>query len=113
MTTTSSRTPPRPAKAPVLGALTRAAACMNVNGAARRLLILLAAYGDAGEHSPPARELARRLGIEISMLDPMLKALIAEGVLRVRWRAEPGTQRNVYELKLAPRKASPQEEVAA
>jgi DNA-binding MarR family transcriptional regulator len=64
-----------------------------------KLLVLLAAYADAEEPSPPARALAERLGIQISDLDRLLKRLQRDGYLTVAWRKGPN-ERNVYTLRL-------------
>jgi hypothetical protein len=62
-------------------------------------LVLIAAYGDAAESSPSVPELARGLDeVHSDLVGALLRALIADRVLHVCWRAEPGTQRNVYEL---------------
>jgi hypothetical protein len=71
-----------------------------LRGEPRRLLVLLAAYADAGERSPSARELAERMHCSVKRVDTLCRLLYREGVLLVRRRAEPGTQRNVYKLSL-------------
>jgi hypothetical protein len=93
-----------PALSPVAGPLFRAAAAVPVDGTKRhRLLCLLAAYADGGEHSPPVRALAARLGFDDAHgLDALLRALERDGHLRVRWRAGRGG-RNVYELRIEER----------
>jgi hypothetical protein len=86
---------------PVAGPTFRAAAALPVDGAKRRrLLCLLAAYADAGEHSPRMRELSRITGFEVPMIDQLLKALQRDGYVRVPWRASDHHphRRNVYEL---------------
>jgi len=61
------------------------------------LYVLLAAYADAGEASPSAATLCKRLGIDIKTLDALLRRLERDGHLRVAWRQGP-SQRNVYSL---------------
>jgi hypothetical protein len=94
---------------PTAGPLFKWAAKQDVGGQKRRrLLCLVAAYADAGEPSPPAYELARRAGIPLNpspqVFDGLLKALVRDGLLEVRWKAgKPGPtggRRNVYTLKL-------------
>ncbi len=83
-----------------MGPLTRQAMTVPLRGDPRRLLILLAAYADAGERSPSARDLSGRMRCSVKRIDTLCRVLYGEGVLSVRWRAEPGTQRNVYKLSL-------------
>ncbi|MHB1537132.1 MAG: hypothetical protein ACYCUM_13950 [Solirubrobacteraceae bacterium] len=97
---------PRSTPQPTLGPLARGAAATAITGKdplLRKLLILLAAYADAGEASPPVRELERRLRCPPERIDGLLKALIAERLLHVHWRGDPDTQRNLYTLRLARR----------
>lgn len=93
--------PPLPAVPdPVAGPLFMAARSAPTGGAKRRkLLCTIAGYADAGETSPPARELARWTGLEIEHIDVLLSALERDGLLRVRRKAGP-CRRNVYELRL-------------
>jgi len=74
---------------------------MPLRGEPRRLLLLLAAYADAGEGSPSARELSERMHCSVKRIDTLCRVLYGEGVLLVRRRAERGTQRNVYKLRLS------------
>jgi hypothetical protein len=115
MTDSPGRTPARPTKVPVMGPLAREAMRVPLEVEQRKLLVLIAAYADAGERSPSIRELGARIGISISgrghppglrKLEWLLRGLIREGRLRVRWRAEPGTCRNVYDVRVAPRKTT-------
>jgi hypothetical protein len=95
---------------PVLGPLAKRAARLPLRAPLekkhRLLLTLIAAFSDAGEASPPVRELARRLGMAgekwaASKLDKQLKELVRAGVLDVRWRASKHEHpRNVYELQV-------------
>jgi hypothetical protein len=87
-----------------------------LRGDQRKLLILIAAYADAGERSPSLRELGARLAgqrrwhgrvkrsergdLSISKLDWLLRGLVRTGLLRVHWGGESETGRNVYELRL-------------
>jgi DNA-binding MarR family transcriptional regulator len=89
----------------VLGPLAKRAMRVDCGGKKRlKLLVLLAAYADAGEPSPPARVLAERLGIQVPDLDRLLKALQRDGHLKVAWRAgergKSGARKNVYTLHL-------------
>jgi hypothetical protein len=92
---------------PVLGPLAKRAMRVDCGGNTRlKLLVLIAAYADAGEPSPPVSVLARRLGIKrVQDLDPLLKRLALDGHIEIAWRAsEPGpsgARRNVYRLRLA------------
>lgn len=90
----------RPTKEPVMGPLTRQAMNVPLRGEPRRLLVLLAAYADAGERSPSARELSARMHCSVKRIDTLCRLLYREGLLSVRRRAERGTQRNVYKLRL-------------
>jgi hypothetical protein len=99
-----------------MGPLAREALRLPLDGEQRKLLVLIAAYADAGEHSPSLRVLGARLAgqerwngrakvnesgdLAIGKLDWLLRGLIRKGLLRVRWRAEEHTKRNVYELRL-------------
>jgi DNA-binding MarR family transcriptional regulator len=85
---------------PRAGELFALAAKVPAGGAQRRkLLLLLAAYADAGEPSPPVRQLAKRLRMPIGGVDALLKLLERDGHLVVHWRAGDG-RRNLYELRL-------------
>jgi hypothetical protein len=97
-----------PSVEPVLGPLARRAARLPpsypLEKKHRLLLTLIAAYADAGEQSPPVRELARRLGLgnepgAARKIDKRLRGLERAGVLTVAWRASNGG-RNVYTLHL-------------
>jgi hypothetical protein len=91
---------------PVLGPLAKRAMRVDPGGNKRRkLLVLIAAYADAGEPSPPVKALARRLGIrKVQDVDHLLRRLARDGHVEVAWRAsEPGpggARRNVYRLRL-------------
>lgn len=100
MTAATSSPRARPTKKPVVGPLTRQAMTLPLRGEPRRLLVLLAAYADAGERSPSARDLSTRMGCSVKRIDTLCRVLHGEGVLSVRRRAEPRTQRNVYKLSL-------------
>jgi hypothetical protein len=49
----------------------------------RKLLALLGAYADGGEQSPPARELARRLGMTVEEIDASLARLSKQRLIWV------------------------------
>jgi hypothetical protein len=89
---------------PVRGPTFRRVAALRVEqvGGVKRLkvLALLGAYADAGEPSPPARELLRRLGwpptqSNMRRFDVLLARLQLDGWLAVERR--PG-QRNAYRV---------------
>jgi DNA-binding MarR family transcriptional regulator len=61
----------------------------------RKLIVLLAAFADAGERSPYARDLATRLDISVEELDRRLGGLAAEGLV---WTVRRQERRNVYIL---------------
>jgi hypothetical protein len=85
---------------PILGPLAKRAMRIGAGGKKRlKLLVLLAAYADAGEPSPPARVLAERLEINIDALDGLLRQLERDGYLTVAWR-KGADRRNVYTLHL-------------
>jgi hypothetical protein len=62
----------------------------------RKLLVLLAAYRDAGERQPLAVDLAARLKIEIETLDKMLGQLAAGGWI---WVVRRRQRRSTYVLR--------------
>ena len=86
------------ARGPLAGARFKAAAALPITGSKRRkLLCLIAAYQDAG-HAPSVRQLAERIdGVDWRGVDALLKRLVADGWIEVRW-AKHG-QRNHYELR--------------
>jgi hypothetical protein len=97
----------RSTRQPVAGPLFKQAARLDVGGAKRRrLLCLLAAYADAGEHSPTVRQLAQQAKIPGGWrkVDQLLRLLERDGVVEVRW-AKHGQARNVYELYLDGRRS--------
>ncbi len=102
---TSPPTSPRPAGReniqPVLGDGARLAFRMSAGWKSKRdqkVLVLLAAFSDAGERSPLARDVAARVGIEVSELDHALGSLAACGAI---WTVRRWRQRNVYVLRFA------------
>jgi hypothetical protein len=83
---------------PVLGPQARRAMRLDTGGGKRlRLLVLLAAFADAGEPSPSAKTLRERLGVDIKTLDALLKRLECDRFLEVAWRSGPNG-RNVYRI---------------
>jgi hypothetical protein len=84
---------------PVLGELARRALCVDAGGRKRRkLLVLLAAYADAGVEDPPLQALMRRAGIPTAhKADALLRTLETQGLIRVDWAAGR-PRRNHYEL---------------
>jgi DNA-binding MarR family transcriptional regulator len=85
---------------PVLGPLAKRAMRTDVGGKKRlKLLVLIAAYADAGEPSPAAQTLAERVGVDIPTFDALLKRLQRDGHLKVA-RQKGRQRRNVYELHL-------------
>ncbi len=99
-TPTSPRPPGREAVQPVLGERARSALRVSAGWKKRHraLLVLLAAFGDAGERSPAARDLAGRLGVDVPTLDIALQALAARGAI---WVVRRPRQLNVYVLRFA------------
>jgi DNA-binding Lrp family transcriptional regulator len=75
----------------------------------RKLLVLIAAYADAGEPSPPMRQLSDRLGLPAKVIDRLLDRLEQDGWLTVEWagnsnapagaRWDGGHRRNRYVLR--------------
>jgi hypothetical protein len=93
------------APTPTAGPLFRRAAALPITGAKRRrLCCLLAAFADAGECSPPMRDLAKRLGQTPKKIDQLLSSLDADGWIAVEWAGpgrpgdRGGTHRNRYQL---------------
>jgi hypothetical protein len=98
----STATQPRP---PVAGPLFRRAAALPIPGEKRRrLLSLLAAWADAGETSPPMRDLVKRLGHTPKKIDQLLSSLGTDGWIAVEWAGpggpghRGGPRRNRYTL---------------
>jgi hypothetical protein len=96
---------------PLAGPRFRRASALPMEGRKRRrLLLLLAAFADAGEHSPRAVDLCTRAGIRSPVaLDHLLDQLVEAGLLEVEWARSgpPGRRaalhdgrRNVYTLRL-------------
>jgi DNA-binding transcriptional ArsR family regulator len=95
---------PRTSATPVLGPRARRASDISKTwqvDTGRRVLILLAAYADAGEISPSVRELTSRLKLTIEQLDIELRKLAAGGLIWVEWHADPQDNRNRYRLLFA------------
>lgn len=91
--------PANPAQ-PVLGPAAKAAARLPIDGTKRRkVLVLIAAYADAGEKSPSIRELAERARLDRLIVANVVDRLARDGLLEVDWRAGPD-RRNVYRLRL-------------
>lgn len=88
--------------APILGEKARLALQVDAGGRKRRkLLVLLAAYADAGISDPPMRELMGRTGIDdVRQVDQLLRMLAKQGLIHVDW-AHGRPQRNTYELLFA------------
>lgn len=99
------RTPPAPPlRKPVAGPLFTCAVTLPVEGGKRhKLLCLLAAYADAGEHSPPAATLAEQVGLPKHAqrgIDDLLRTLERAGYLRVEWGNPKHHERNRYVVLL-------------
>jgi SOS-response transcriptional repressor LexA len=93
---------------PILGERARRALLVDAGGRKRRkLLVLLAAYADAGVEDPPLQALMGRAGIRSSrQADALLRALEEQGLIRVDWaRGRP--RRNHYELLITHEEAPP------
>jgi hypothetical protein len=104
---------PRTSASPVLGPRARHAADISKTwqgDTGRRVLILIAAYADAGEISPSVRELTTRLKLTIEQLDTELRKLAAGGLIWVEWRADPRGNRNRYRLLFAGDSPTPGDE---
>jgi hypothetical protein len=94
----------------VLGERARLALRTDAGGRKRqKLLVLLAAYADAGE-TPTVRVLIERMGGDlpdrwhghrVRRVDALLRSLEDQGLIRVDWRPAGTTQRNRYELLFA------------
>jgi len=85
---------------PRAGAIFAAAAKTPTGGAKRqKLLLLLAGFADAGEESPPMRDLSKRLRMPPPAIDALLQLLERDGVVEVTWSTGPH-ERNRYELRL-------------
>jgi len=85
---------------PVLGPQAKQAMRTDCGGKKRlKLLVLIAAYADAGEASPRAMTLCERLGIDMGTFDQLLARLQKDGFLKVHRRTGPN-RRNRYELFL-------------
>jgi DNA-binding transcriptional ArsR family regulator len=111
--TNTPPTRPRPSATPILGSRARQAADISKpwrDDSGRRVLILLAAYADAGEISPSIRELTERLKLTIPQLDAELRKLAAGGLIWVEWHADPRDNRNRYRLLFAGDVATPGDE---
>jgi len=63
----------------------------------RKLLVLIAAYADAGEQSPAVRTFALKLRISINSVDQLLGALERDGFVEIERRKH---ERNRYQLKV-------------
>jgi hypothetical protein len=72
---------------PIAGPLFKLAAQTTVRGdpGNRKVLALLSAYADAGEHSPPVKELARRLKMTVPEVDTRLDILSRQRLIWVVW----------------------------
>lgn len=84
---------------PIFGEQARLALRVDAGGRKRRkLLVLLAAYADAGVSDPPVRALMDRAGIDdVRVVDQLLRMLEKQELIHVDWaRGRP--QRNRYEL---------------
>lgn len=81
---------------PVLGARAKRAIELSADWdrkVDRKVFVLLAAFGDAGENSPFARDLAQRIGIDVEQLDRALSRLAADGWI---WTVRRRKTRNFY-----------------
>ena len=95
--------PPAVARtSPVLGKRARLALKLTAGWSSKRdrsVLVLLAAYSDAGEPSPFAREIADRIGIDVRPdFDQILGRLAGGGLL---WTVRRPDERNIYVLRFA------------
>ena len=83
---------------PVLGPRARAAMRLPAGGSKRqKVLVLIAAYLDAGESSPSIRDLAGRCHLDAPLVALLVSRLARDGLIEVEWRAGP-ERRNVYRL---------------
>lgn len=91
--------------APVLGPLARGAARMKIvddqGGRLRRLLILIAAFADAGEDAPLVADLACRLGVNAGAIPSMLRELARQDLIYIR-RSLQRAERYRYAYELTP-----------
>ena len=92
--------PPRERVEPVLGPTAKAAMRVETGSKRRRLLVLIAAFADAGEASPAAGTLAVRLGVKVRVIDALLAALEREGLLAVERGDVTRSERNRYRVTL-------------
>lgn len=68
----------------------------------RKLLVLLAAYADAGVADPPFSLLMPRLKVGPFKLDHLLKRLELDGLLAIDWGDKDAQQANRYQLLFLP-----------
>lgn len=82
-----------------LGPLARAAAQIDVGGTKRqKVLVLLAAYQDAGVTNPPIRALCERTGFRAEHTLRLLERLETDGIIAVQWGDHRKNERNQYVL---------------
>jgi DNA-binding MarR family transcriptional regulator len=65
-----------------------------------KLLVLIAAYADAGEPSPAAGTLAARMQLPVPAVDQLLAALERQGLVEVVRGDVTKHERNTYRLRL-------------
>ncbi len=100
-TATDARLAPEPILGPTAKLAIRAARDKRVSRDAAKLLILLAAFRDAGELRPPVFALARRLDTDAQGVDRLLKELACGRLVWVTWRPPRTRERNRYALLFA------------
>lgn len=86
---------PREQVQPKLGPLAKAAMRVETGEKRRKLLVLIAAYADAGEESPAVATLAARTGLKVKKLDLLLCSLTRDGHLHV---TRTRNKRNRYQV---------------
>lgn len=89
-------------KDPILGKTAKLAMRTHAGGHERqKLLVLLAAYHDAGEQ-PTVNALTARLGLTPGQTHSLLRALERQGLIRVQWAPPKSWRRNEYQLLFSP-----------
>jgi hypothetical protein len=86
--------------APVLGPQAKAAARLPSGGGKRhKVLVLIAAFLDAGVEDPPIRVLAQRTRIPAALVCEIVDALEAVGLLEITRGVKARGERNRYRIK--------------